>query len=345
MSGALDSGQVDPLRWLPAIACATGALLLVGGRQRIALAVLGAIGATVSAWLFCALASHSWAVPVLGSADGTGGVKPPLAVLTSLPLLPGAAVSPADGLNGAVQPMPLHDALQRRFAITPIDSLTAGALRGQQRLLLAHPPLLAPSELVALDAWVRAGGRAVILADPLLVWPTQLPPGDRRRPPLTSLLDPLLGHWGLTLAAVAPEREGVERRFLASGALLPLAAAAHFTVAGGSCRTVEDGLMALCPIGRGQARLVADADLLDPRLWRGDPDDPSATSGDTMALLAGWLIAPLGPERPATRLWIRNDASLTAAMRWALVVAALWAMMGGLALHHRARSAFSLRTK
>lgn len=258
--------------------------------------------------------------------------RPRLAVMTALPLFWAEGGDPA-ALLGAGQ-APALRALARHYRLIPLDHLDPAVLSAQPMLLLAQPRLLAPAELVALDAWVRGGGRAVMLADPLLRWPGVLPPGDRRRAPVTSLLDPLLAHWGLRLEPVMPGREGIERRFLADGRLLTLAAASRFGGDAPGCRFVEQGLMALCHIGQGQVRLIADADLIDDRLWLADPARPIAResqAADTMALLADWLAAPLGGNgkdagRPLN--WVRDEAALMRATRWALLACLIWVGMG-----------------
>jgi hypothetical protein len=91
--------------------------------------------------------------------------------------------------------------------------------------------------------------------------------------------------------------------------------------------------MALCRIGRGQVRLVADADLLDDRLWLSDPDRPgsrAALTGDTIELLAAWLDAPVdSAARPVSHIiWVRDDAALLSGVRWALVVGMIWVVLG-----------------
>ena len=53
--------------------------------------------------------------------------------------------------------------------------------------------------LVELDQWVRGGGRLLLLADPMLEWPSERPLGDRLRPPPAFADTGLLAHWGLRL--------------------------------------------------------------------------------------------------------------------------------------------------
>jgi hypothetical protein len=269
------------------------------------------------------LANRGVEKPVAAKASS----KPNLTILTALPLF---------GTTGELMERraPVIDYLDTSFTIRPLDSFSAAPPPPGGRLLVAQPRALPPADLAAIDHWVRAGGRAVILADPLLVWPTDLPPGDRRRPPITSLLDPLLFHWGLRL--LPAQGPAVERRFLSSGALLPLAGAAAFRT-NGQCVLAERGLFALCRIGKGSVRLVADADLLDDRLWLADPARASsvdAFTGDTMPLLSAWLADPVSSRPiPAARPWIRDDAAMILVMRWALLAGIGWAMLGaGLAL-------------
>lgn len=214
-----------------------------------------------------------------------------LTILTSLPIGPFG-----EGNVNATLSKPVHPAfarLSRSFTVHFADSLET-APRG--RLLLAHPRALHPADLAAIDTWVRQGGKAVILADPLLAWPSDLSPSDSRRPPITSLLDPLLTHWGLRLQP-AGEAMGVVQQRLANGRLLAMISPGHFTFTGTGtgpdCRLEEQGVIADCRIGDGRAFLVADADMLHPTLWLGgngnwpaiDRDRPS----DNMLLLLQWL--------------------------------------------------------
>ena len=48
---------------------------------------------------------------------------------------------------------------------------------------MAHPLAQPAEDLVALDDWVRGGGRVLLLADPMLEWPSKRPLGDPLRPP------------------------------------------------------------------------------------------------------------------------------------------------------------------
>lgn len=157
-------------------------------------------------------------------------------------------------------------------------------------LLLAHPPALDPAQLVAIDDWVRGGGRAVVLADGLSSWPPAWPLGDPRNPPVTSLLGPLLAHWGVELDA--PEGLAESRVIVRdSGQRLALLSPGRFQRRDSRCMVRAQGLIAECRIGRGHALLVADADLLAPELWAGRR---GASSLDWRSGNMLWLLDNLG---------------------------------------------------
>ena len=158
-----------------------------------------------------------------------------------------------------------------------------------------------------IDGFIRSGGRAVILADALTSWPMRHPIGDPRNPPVTSLLTPLLDHWGVTLGA-AP---AADRRIVPvdiDGARLRLFTAGRFASLPATCRAYADRRVARCRIGRGEVWLVGDADLLFAPLWRPIPHWAAhLRQADTMEWLSArlWSDAPAAILRP---LWIRSSA-------------------------------------
>jgi hypothetical protein len=231
--------------------------------------------------------------------------------MTSLPLgtLQGRAIP--EVLSGQAGPDPVAAALSRHFRIEFIDFLSAPSLAAAEgRLLLAHPRALQPAELVALDGLVREGGRAVILADPALAWPSGLPLGDPRRPPVTSLLDPLLTHWGLVLEPAKDSRNIIRWR-MGDGRLLASVGASRFRRSAGDCMLEAKALLARCRPGRGEALLVADADLLNPALWMGEDGTHGGhdRTADNMQLVVRWL--GIGDKELAPRTgWILKPAQI-----------------------------------
>ena len=105
------------------------------------------------------------------------GPKPELFLLTPLPIV----WSESFGLDQ--QGSPVLAALERDYRVTPIDlpsEVPNGGL-----LLAAQPRALPAEELVALDAWVRRGGRLLLLAIPCSK--AERPAGgDPRRAPALS---------------------------------------------------------------------------------------------------------------------------------------------------------------
>ena len=176
--------------------------------------------------------------------------RPTLLLLTSLPLVFGETFS-VDGGSPALT------ALQTRYQVVPI-SVTDDADLAKGRLLLMAQPLAQPAEdLVALDAWVRRGGRVLLLADPALDWPSQRPLGDPLRPPPMFADTGLLGHWGLVLHG--SDARGPQTRGLAGRQIITVSPGRL----SGTCAISPDGLVAVCRVGQGYASIIADADLLN----------------------------------------------------------------------------------
>ncbi|MCL6683358.1 DUF4350 domain-containing protein [Sphingomonas alba] len=187
--------------------------------------------------------------------------KPDLFLLTSLPI----AWSEQFSLD---QPKsPVMTALEKDYRVKLIDlpsQLPKGAV-----LLAAQPRALPAEELVKLDAWVRAGGRLLLLADPMLEWPSDLPLGDKRRAPTAFADTGLLQHWGLRLDA--PEHRGPVQSQI-GGRPVQTASPGLLVLERGRCRFSDQGFVGRCAIGRGQVTVIADADFLnvgtdDPNLF------------------------------------------------------------------------------
>ena len=182
--------------------------------------------------------------------------RPTLLLLTSLPLVFGEQFS----LEGG---SPALKALESRYRVVPISVTDERDLSKGRLLLMAHPLAQPAENLVALDGWVRRGGRVLLLADPMLEWPSERPLGDPLRPPSMFMDTGLLGHWGLRLDA--PDERGPAARKLGD---FEVATDSPGLLYGG-CEISGDRLVAHCRIGKGEATIVADADLLDVNHLRG----------------------------------------------------------------------------
>lgn len=309
LAGALGFAGIALIATLAGLLLSRPAPAKAGGR------IWGGLG-------LVALALAAWWQADAPRVAPLAGARPTLAVISSLPLFWKAAETGAAMRADA----PIITVLRQRLDVRPIDSPLSLASMETRRLLLAQPRALSSDELVALDQWVRNGGQALILADPQLHWPTALPMGDRRGPPAVTLLAGLLGYWGVSLSPV--EAGGGERRHvLDDGRLLTLYAASAFRAKGGACRILDRGVVARCKVGKGMATIVADADLIDDRLWLADPAaalDTRQWSADTPQ----FVMQALGAGLPGARRWVGSGSELVSAVRWAVVVGMIWAMLG-----------------
>jgi hypothetical protein len=229
-----------------------------GFRARAA-AILGAGLIAVAGLAYVAEREHT---PPAASA------KPTLMLLTTLPLVFGERF----GLEGGGSPA--LKALETRYKVNSVGVADSATLKQGRLLLMAHP-LAQPAEaLVDLDSWVRNGGRLLLLADPVLEWPSERPLGDSLRPPPAFADTGLLRHWGLRLDA--PDERGPMSRRLGGYEVLTNSPGAL----AGRCPVSRDRLVARCRIGKGEATIVADADFLNVE----DLDGPTDKNLD--ALLA-----------------------------------------------------------
>ena len=292
-------------RWRPWLG-SLAALLLLGGL------------------FFVVSASRPYEALVIGptAPREASAPKPPLLLMTALPMVwgEGGAFDPNS------RPSETYRALEREFAVTPIDAIDPATLRGHRLVLLAQPRLLAPEELVALDEWVREGGRALILTDPVLAAAREFPLGDVRRPPDAGLLGPLLAHWGVRLKRVDPLGDIFFLPGRGGNRMLRVDQSARFEVSGDSCRAGGPAPIVRCRLGRGQALLVGDADLLTDALWA-PAESPRRHErhlrvADNPLVVADWLDGLLGIERERSdRLvaWVKFGRSREQALFFALL--------------------------
>jgi hypothetical protein len=208
--------------------------------------------------------------------------------MTALPLNWGEG-TPADVLAGRSSKSETLRIIETQFDVRAIDTISAKTL-GRDIAVIAQPRRLTPQELVAFDKWLLGGGRAMIFADPELVWPSSYALGDSRRAPPVTLLDPLFAHWGVTLG----DSDRQERIVLINNVPVKLLAAGAWQ--GPKTCTVLTPEVLDCRIGRGRVLLVGDADMLDARLWAATDADNVAWILDQLKMLDG------GDKADSTRL-------------------------------------------
>ena len=213
----------------------------------------------------------------------------PLGLFTSLPLMWGEHGDIAAMLSESEKKDWVRDTLEQRFALTALDTLDSASLAGLDRLALIQPRPLAPQENVALDNWVRGGGRLLVFADPMLTRHSDFPIGDKRRPQDVVLISPILKRWGLELHFDEDQPDS-ERVVQAYGGSFPVRLPGQFVAvppgAPSQCIVSPNGLLAQCTVGKGRVTLFADAAILD---WEGEGDFPPGRRAALDQLVAAAL--------------------------------------------------------
>jgi len=198
--------------------------------------------------------------------------KPALGLLTTLPIYWAETADLGELLRDSGEPHWARAELEDAYRLIPLDTL--GVLTGENAgqaphlLFLAQPRALSPEENVALDQWVRRGGKVLVMADPMLTGHSRFALGDRRRPQDVVLISPILARWGLTLRFDLDQGQG-EHVVRWGGIALPLnlagqlEAAPEGSAAPGACTIGVKGAVADCRIGEGRAVILADAAVLE----------------------------------------------------------------------------------
>jgi hypothetical protein len=189
---------------------------------------------------------------------------PRIGLFSSLPIV----LPEADDVRSLLRsPAPRHWALatlSARGELVPLDTLVR--LKGLNLLVMAQPRALSPQENMALDRWVRRGGRLLLFADPLLTQESTFGLGDRRAPQAVALLSPILSHWGLDLQFDDEQPIG-EHVIDAFGGSFPVNLPGAFALGNSPriCQIPADGagLIAQCRIGKGRVLAIADAALFE----------------------------------------------------------------------------------
>lgn len=188
--------------------------------------------------------------------------REPLGLFTSLPILWSEQADLRDVLTASEGPHWARAVLERRGKVVALDTLLD--LSRLDRMIIAQPRPLSPDENVALDRWVREGGRVLLFADPMLTQDSTFALGDRRRPQDVALMSPILGRWGLELRFDDQQPDGLREN---TGEALPVNLAGELAPRAGGvdarCAIGPQALVARCNVGKGRAIIVADAALLE----------------------------------------------------------------------------------
>ncbi|WP_379922264.1 hypothetical protein [Erythrobacter sp. R86502] len=210
------------------------------------------------------------------SIETSNPVAIKLGLMTSLPLYWPLGVQMGELASGQV-PVPWQRTeLEARYAIDPLDTLSpvpsfpAGGpdrdpLAGLNALAIIQPRGLSPADNVALDQWVRGGGRLLLMLDPALTGEYDLPLGDPRRPVDTALIPPVVARWGLAISFDDTQAAVVTTTSL-DDAPLPLALSGTVAIIdpeAARCTVMADGAAARCAVGKGMVTLIADAAVFE----------------------------------------------------------------------------------
>lgn len=214
-------------------------------------------------------------------------------LMTSLPIVWGDGASMENIIAGKASPAPIYVHWKKHYDIAAVDSFAGLETSDTDIVMLVQPPAMDPADLAAVDAWVRAGGNAIILTDPMLLWPTDYPLGDKRRPLASGLLSPLLNHWGLELQITDDTASSAELQFpgaritaVGIGTFKPVA---MHDDAKADCALSTGNVMARCALGDGHAIILADADFLNDALW----SEPAGNAAPDAPRLVDIFIADL----------------------------------------------------
>lgn len=249
--------------------------------------------ACIAAALFALLAAGCDGVSTVPAAEESAAPRERLGLMTSLPLYWQADADLADIAAGRAVPPWQRRAIETRFVLVPLDTLSpvpalspdtpdTDPLAGLSRLAVVQPRGLAPADNVALDTWVRAGGKLLLVLDPMLTGEYEAPLGDPRRPVDSALVPPVVARWGMAVSFDAAEEPAVTQVPMGDGTL-PLALAGRIAItdpAAGQCRLLAGDAAASCAVGKGLVTLIADAGLFE------HPELAGAEGEALLALLA-----------------------------------------------------------
>lgn len=242
------------------------------------------------------------ALALLGVRGVKGEVEPgpgaPVGLMTSLPIYwaDGADIA-SIAQQDAARPW-TRTALELDYELLPIDTLVPAAeseaplpglempesamngIEGLERLAIIQPRGLSPQDNVALDQWVREGGRLLMVLDPLLSGHYETPIFDPRHPTSSALIPPVVQRWGLAVSF--DDTQPLELRVVeARHGPLPVVMAGEISIAdpgAAQCSLDAENIIAHCDVEEGSVMLIADAALFEAH-------DPGEEGSDLVRLL------------------------------------------------------------
>lgn len=194
-----------------------------------------------------------------------------LGLMTSLPLYWEAGATMQDIAASEAGVPWQRTVLEQRHDLTPLDTLSPipglgpddaeiDPLAGIERLAVIQPRGLSPQDNVALDEWVQAGGRLLLVLDPMLTGEYPFALGDPRRPADVATIPAVVERWGMTV--IYDERQEFEGGYELQGRPVPASLYGQISAAEG-CVVGPGKVVARCAIGEGQVTVVVDAAVFE----------------------------------------------------------------------------------
>jgi len=254
------------------------------------------------------LALATFALALVGTGEwrrmAERRAQEPLALMTSLPIYWGEQGDIAQILKDTREPPWVRRVIERRYPIATIDSIgdekgEPVALGRLRKLAIVQPRALTPQDNVALDSWLRRGGRLLFVLDPMLTGVYQAPLASPEHPSVIGLKPPVLERWGLDM--VFDESQGDDPRLVRLGVgVIPVQLAGALRLRPGArCEVIGDGLIARCRIARGQVVVVADAFAFEPQASQALGAWRQARAIDALLFLA-FELPPVKPSPSRT---------------------------------------------
>lgn len=201
---------------------------------------------------------------------------PALGIMSSLPLYWPLEADVTDLASGTAPRPWQRSVMEQRYRLVPLDTLSPVSglsstdpaidpLADLDRLAVIQPRGLSPADNVALDRWVRAGGRLVLMLDPALTGAYEFPLGDPRRPIDTALIPPVVARWGLSVNFDESQPDEPQQAIL-DGKDLTVLLAGQLAIsdpAAAQCELLANNRVARCALGDGYVTIVADAAIFE----------------------------------------------------------------------------------
>lgn len=249
--------------------------------------------------------------------------KPKLGVISSLPMDTGPG-GPIMAMQGRSRPYAIYSQLKSSFDVQMLVGDFYEIPADFDLLLIADPNPLKPQQLYAIDQFVLAGKRAIVLVDPFAELASQMDPttGEPAQfGALESDLDPLFARWGIKLepGKVAADQDFATRVAMpGEGNRQPLSYVVWLQIP-------KDGMNRDDAItGALDQVLMASSGVLRPLDGRSTTVEPLIQTSVNAALLPVDVVRDARDPRSLAAGFVSGNRKLTLAVRITGPVASLF---------------------